>query len=211
MNAVKYLFKLAAAVAIVASSILATAVTANGATTIKGSKHDLTLQTWGTNQICIYCHASHNALSTLVPLWNHGTTVQAAYTLYGNPNGTMQAVTAQPSGTSKACLSCHDGTVANDTFGGATGSHSISGLSNLGTDLSKTHPISFTYDAALAIADKALVSPASAAKVDAAGNIPLFLGKVECGSCHAVHDSTYTPFLRMNNNGSAMCLTCHIK
>ena len=34
---------------------------------------------------------------------------------------------------------------------------------------------------------------------------------LECGSCHAVHDSTYSPFLRDTMNGSQLCLGCHNK
>ena len=36
---------------------------------------------------------------------------------------------------------------------------------------------------------------------------------VECGSCHDPHEDTPRPvsFLRLSNNGSAVCLACHIK
>ncbi|MEI6393162.1 MAG: cytochrome c3 family protein [Verrucomicrobiota bacterium] len=34
---------------------------------------------------------------------------------------------------------------------------------------------------------------------------------MECASCHATHDNTYTKFMRVSNAGSAMCLRCHIK
>lgn len=34
---------------------------------------------------------------------------------------------------------------------------------------------------------------------------------VECASCHSVHDNTYAPFLRISNDGSALCLGCHDK
>ena len=42
---------------------------------------------------------------------------------------------------------------------------------------------------------------------------PLFEdGKVQCGSCHYAHGSraTYGMFLRVDNTGSALCMTCHI-
>lgn len=34
---------------------------------------------------------------------------------------------------------------------------------------------------------------------------------LECGSCHAVHDSTNSPFLRYTMSGSKLCLGCHNK
>jgi predicted CXXCH cytochrome family protein len=183
---------------------------------IVGTKHDLSTYGWGTDQTCIFCHTPHNAQSSqLAPLWNHGATT-ATYKLYGE-NGSSPTFNAtntisQPtSSTTKACMSCHDGTVAMDTFGTRTGTHKMGGTSNLGTDLSNDHPVSFTYDAALATTDGALVMPVSAAFVDAARKLPLFNAKMECASCHNVHDDTNPPFLRKNNAGSALCLSCHIK
>lgn len=34
---------------------------------------------------------------------------------------------------------------------------------------------------------------------------------VECGSCHDPHNSTNNTFLRLNNDNSAVCLSCHVK
>lgn len=67
-----------------------------------------------------------------------------------------------------------------------------------------------TYDAALATADGGLVTPASASAVSA--DIPLFAGKLQCASCHQVHDnSTHQPFLRAGRAGRQLCLRCHAK
>jgi len=182
---------------------------------IVGTKHDLSSYGWGTDQTCKFCHTPHNAQSSqLAPLWSHASTV-ATYNLYGenssSPTFNATNTISQPSGTSKACLSCHDGTVAMDTFGTRTGTHKMGGTSNLGADLRNDHPVSFTYDAALANTDGALVMPVSAGFVDAGRKIPLFNAKLECASCHNVHDNTNIPFLRKNNTGSALCLSCHIK
>jgi predicted CXXCH cytochrome family protein len=105
-------------------------------------------------------------------------------------------------------MSCHDGTVAIGNFGTITSdTHYVTGKSLLGTNLSNDHPIGFTYDAALVSADPGLVSPAT---VVTAG-LPLFSSKMECSTCHGVHDNTNAPFLRKTNASSALCLTCHIK
>ncbi len=174
---------------------------------ITGTAHDLSGRAWGTNEICIFCHTPHNAAATLLaPLWNHGSSA-ATYTVYSS--STLNAVPGQPAGTSKACLSCHDGSVALDTYGTRTGTNMISGTAALGTDLSNDHPVSFTYDAALATADGGLVTPASTSLV--VTGIPLYTSKVECASCHSVHDNANGNFLRNTNAASALCLKCHTK
>src|SRR5512139_3263798 len=72
-------------------------------------------------QICQPCHTPHNADSTAqgAPLWNHEVTT-ASFQPYASP--TLDASVGQPSGVTKLCLSCHDGTVAIDSFAGQTGS-----------------------------------------------------------------------------------------
>jgi predicted CXXCH cytochrome family protein len=176
---------------------------------ISGTAHDFSGRTgFGSNQICIFCHTPHNAAATqIVPLWNHATTATAAFTLYAS--STLNATPGQPSGNSKACLSCHDGTVAIDSYGARTGTNFITGGALLGTNLANDHPISFTYNAALATADTGLVTPLSASQVVA--GIPLYSGQLECGSCHNVHDNANGEFLRVSNAASALCLRCHTK
>jgi len=62
-------------------------------------------------EICIFCHAPHNA-SPVQPLWNRSTP-SSAYTVYTSPSLQKLGVNiGQPSGSSKLCLSCHDGTIA---------------------------------------------------------------------------------------------------
>ena len=151
---------------------------------------------------------------TQAPLWNHETTT-ATYTLYSSP--TLNATPVQPEHyASKLCLSCHDGTVALDSFGGATGSTFISGDAHIGTDLRGTHPIGIVYDSALATADKGLFNPDT--KTTALGgsvrdDLLFGAGNLECASCHDVHNSQSTggSLLRISDNGSALCLTCHDK
>ncbi len=182
---------------------------------ISGSEHDFSGQGWGTTEICQPCHTPHNASTELpVVLWNHAVTT-ATYALYSSP--TMNATTGQPDGVSKACLSCHDGTVALDSFGGATGQNTISGPANFGTDLSNDHPVSFTYNNALATDDGGLHPPTTTSSglgstiatdmLFGAGN-----DQVECASCHDVHNAANLQSLLLKPNaGSALCLTCHAK
>jgi predicted CXXCH cytochrome family protein len=120
----------------------------------------------------------------------------------------------QPSASSKLCLSCHDNTLA---LGGTTFISSVgtpAGYANVGTDLSNDHPISFTYDAALVALDpglKPITSPSGIGSGTISSTM-LFSGKMECASCHDVHNSGgFANLLVKDNAGSALCLTCHNK
>lgn len=202
----------AAAILLLSAAPVAGQVT----TSILGSPHDFSTRGWGSDQICIFCHTPHNAASNATaPLWNHATTTQT-FVLYSSAvSSTSNATTTQPEGVSKLCLSCHDGTVAIDSFGGRTGTVLIGATTrNLGIDLRNDHPISFVYDQALVAADAGsgpnqLVVPVSPQQVVA--GVPLFQGKVECASCHNPHNNANRSFLRLSNAASALCLRCHIK
>jgi|CXWL01.1.fsa_nt_gi predicted CXXCH cytochrome family protein len=185
--------------------------------TIVGSSHDFSARAWNTSvggQICVVCHTPHNASLTVTdaPLWNHATTT-ATFSLY--TSSTLNGTLGQPDASSKLCLSCHDGTVALSNFGTTTtGTHFISGADLLGTELKNDHPVSFTYDAALATADGGLRNPITAAS-GLGGTINqnmLFGGKMQCASCHDVHNSAGVSNLLVKaNTASALCLTCHSK
>jgi len=71
------------------------------------------------DEICRVCHVPHDhgktqRYSDTGLLWNHALS-SATYTMYSST--TMDGViAAQPTGASKMCLGCHDGTVALDQF-----------------------------------------------------------------------------------------------
>ncbi len=190
---------------------------------ITDSAHDFTLSTWAEGQICLPCHAPHNNQNTTGDLlWNHDPTL-AVYALYDSPTFDI-AVPGQPAALSKFCLSCHDGTIALDSYTNHVGATKISLTAdvgpNLGTNLSNDHPVSFLYNGDLVTADTTtgggvvgLVTPASTSEVVA--GIPLFDGMMECASCHDVHNKKGTTkgdgLLNSVNTGSALCLKCHIK
>ncbi|MFC1761353.1 cytochrome c3 family protein [Planctomycetota bacterium] len=188
-------------------------VVAQGA--ITGSSHDFSTSSWNfTGEICAPCHTPHNAEMDVAgsPLWSHQVTT-ATFQLYSSPSFDGESTIGQPSGTSKLCLSCHDGTVALDNFGGFVGGSNYAFLT-LGTDLSGSHPISFTYDTALAETDKGLFNPVTTSS-GLGGTIHVDLlheGNVECTSCHNVHnESGADSLLVKSNDGSQLCLTCHNK
>ena len=184
---------------------------------ITGTAHDFKGETWNSSgEICIVCHTPHAADITVTdaPLWNHEVTT-ATFQPY--TSSTLDATVGQPDGNSKLCLSCHDGTVAVDNFGGTTtGTYLlVSGDAEyIGTDLRDDHPVSFTYDDALAGTDGGLFLPSTAlsglgSTIDAD---MLYAGKMQCASCHDVHDAVgITNLLVKSNTASALCLTCHDK
>ncbi len=199
------------------SIVAAAALTVGGsvfAASIINSDHDLSGQNTNDNgQVCVYCHTPHNANQVVAPLWNRNATT-STFVMYNSPTMDMTQA-AQPAGVSLACLGCHDGTIALDQIintpntSWTSNGVKMTGAAMLGTDLSNDHPISLTYDNSV---DSAFQPPAT---VIGAG-LPLFTStngtnQLECGSCHAVHDPAFYPFLRKSNASSALCLTCHIK
>ncbi len=185
---------------------------------IQFSDHDFSGYGWSGGQICMVCHTPHNSDMTVVdaPLWNHAVTT-ATFTPYAS--ATLDATdVGQPNGPSKLCLSCHDGTVGLGDFGGVTGTPRLnpSEPEMLGLDNRDDHPVSFTYDQALALADGELADPADNGDGTVGpGNLPLWgpaKDKMECSSCHDVHNGpNLRPLLRMTTTGSAICLNCHLK
>ncbi len=160
-------------------------------------------------QICIFCHTPHNA-SPIQPLWNRYLPV-AAYSVYSS--NSLDAKPGQPTGSSKMCLSCHDGTIAVGSVisqdqiiqmaGGIT--TLPPGASNLGTDLADDHPISFSYDSLLVSKDPHLIDPAGLPS-----DVHLDVNReLQCTTCHNAHDNSFGEFLVLSNDNSALCRTCH--
>lgn len=194
-------------------SVLLAAVAAPVGAAITGSRHDFSGSGYGTDEICIFCHSPHNAKqesgATIAPLWNH-TMSNASYGLYTSPS--LNQATEQPRGPSKLCLSCHDGSIAIDSFGNKSGTQFMTGSANVGTNLADDHPISIKWN-----------------HVKAAGcfnchsihqglqGLP-FYGTVhdmhvECGTCHEPHNkyNQNPKMLRKPISGSELCLFCHGK
>lgn len=186
--------------------------------TILNSKHDLSTSGPGPikasveSEVCLFCHTPHRAIDQ-GPLWNHAMSRVAHYTPYSSSSA--RAAFGQPTGASKLCLSCHDGTVAIGEVnsrpapiamqGGVT--TMPGGDSNLQTDLSDDHPFSFAFDSGLAAANGELRSPE-----DLTGRVRLDRdGQLQCTSCHDPHDNQFGKFLVMDNHASTLCTSCHDK
>lgn len=214
-------------------------------------------------QICVFCHTPHAAEPVQAPLWNRKLST-ATYDTYrsGSIDATGPDIPlGQPQGISKLCLSCHDGTMAigavnvyagnftdrnpatediamqGTSTGGtmAPGEGTTTGFTRfLGTNLTNDHPISLTFDAALATKDGEMRNPATSQYVKTRVKgvkplLPLENSMVQCNTCHDPHirDSTgleNIKFLRVerlqrappsvagyNPAQDIICLACHDK
>jgi hypothetical protein len=237
------------------SLVTGTLLTLSARAGIVGSPHDFSSQSWNNDpadpqSVCSACHTPHHADSSVIPLWSHAVTA-SSFTMYNTANVTalgdtatdlQMTIDAQPAGPSKACLSCHDGTVAVNTYGGTTVGTAtyLTNSASLGTDLTHSHPISLTYDPAKVGTgvgqDKWLFDPDTTPVLtpDSGTFIPgndmtingfLLNGnnRLECTSCHDVHNQEGTPFdittnpklVKINGTqggvGSLLCRSCHNK
>lgn len=193
-------------------AVASATVVSFAAAEIIGSGHDFSQYGWSRNQICLPCHTPHNANVEAGALWNRENPADTTFTLYEGTVGTAENVLDRKS---RLCLSCHDGTIALDSYGGATGTHYISGDALIGTDLSDDHPIG--ADAVYPLTGSWGLHPAAEGRRGMNIN-GLYLVEldnehvVSCNTCHNPHNSRNQPFmLRMDNTGSALCLNCHIK
>lgn len=213
---------------------------------IVGSPHDFTDQfrnsgatamdeTWNArNEICRVCHVPHDHNRTRYLnglLWNH-TVSSATYQMYNQAwSSSIDGVqSAQPDGTAKLCLACHDGTVAIDTFDGYTTANVFMTNYSAGfqvpsaaapNDLRGSHPYSISFPAGQTGDGRNFTDPATATWASGATIAStLDNGKIQCSTCHDVHDQESvagTHLLRAGQTvaaggqASGLCFRCHVK
>ncbi len=197
---------------------------------IVNTEHNMSVTGPGTvkslteTRVCIFCHTPHNAAPN-TPLWNKSVEPKT-YVPYWSP--TMSTYIAAPSpyvptGPTRLCLSCHDGTVAiGDVLqpsGGLGGGFITAPQSVIGgaSNLSHDHPVSFNYDdfsANTELNDIGIVTTV-------APQIIFYTPghTMHCSSCHDAHEDAYQSpdllgrltgkFLVMNNRSSNLCIQCH--
>ena len=161
---------------------------------VRESKHNLSVTGPGTvtsdeSQVCVFCHTPHGATNAPgAPLWNRqlSTETYTTYTSSSLDAETIAGQLQQPGGSSRLCLSCHDGSLAIGTVNVSGGQQNVTfnmtgtgaggempagaGLltgytRNLGTDLTNDHPISLTFDTTLATVDGELRNPATSPEI----------------------------------------------
>jgi predicted CXXCH cytochrome family protein len=215
------------------------ASTGNDGTGIAGSAHDFSdgtslnagvAESWNTTgELCRVCHVPHddggaNLRYLNGVLWNRDLTTQT-FTIYTSPS--FDGVNhGQPSGISQLCLGCHDGSIAIDAFGqyGGTAGNEIDQIyggaladflipntdpAAAPNDIRGTHPISMDFTGTEL---NPLTTPVGTSSYTI--DDILFANQVQCASCHDVHNQESVPgthLLRVDQTGSGLCLTCHIK
>lgn len=173
-------------------------------------------------EVCKFCHVPHNAVVP-APLWGHELSpAQYVVPRLRDGQGGRRPV-AQPDGSSRLCLSCHDGTVAlGDIAGTAV---QMSGEQRLrpghrgfmGTDLSGSHPVSFvvTDNAYVLQEDSRDMGVKRLALITSDPDIRLDeRGKMQCTTCHDPHKDLYyqegvVPRFWVKPTVGEVCLTCH--
>ncbi len=180
---------------------------------VAGSKHDFWVPGGGPPDrsggadTCIFCHTPHTDAPAR-PLWNRRLS-ELVFTPYSSSS--MQANPGQPTGSSKLCLSCHDGTIAVSEVVRSPGPvglfGKVRGRASLGADLSDDHPVSFVFDSTLATEDGELVHPDTLIGVVRLDHD----NEMQCTSCHDAHSDRWGDFLLMDGQFSALCITCHEK
>jgi cytochrome c553 len=250
-----------AAVALSAGSATAVFAAATAGSGIYQTAHDINFKLGPAvedvqDRLCAYCHTPHHAYtatdaapvgpvlaaSGYAPLWSHGVTT-SNYTPYASATFDVlggQTMANDPLiGPSRLCMSCHDGTVALDSYYGQTGTHFISNGANtyfgaqplIELDGQKTHPIGFdatAVDTGGAQEDSHLWANFTAKNYRGnvnAGTLTvssrLYQGQFfTCSTCHDVHNKlndtsasiktgTQNYFLLGGQTNSALCITCH--
>lgn len=155
-------------------------------------------------EICVFCHTPHNAnVEGGAPLWNRAFSTQtfqrytgsSLFVIKNNSNANYYGSTGQPEGSSKLCLSCHDG------------------VSSLGT-LKTGSPIAMVSDV---ITGRASFNPAAAANKMRYGHHPISFVyndtvKNEINTARASTSYKWPPSItaaKLDRQGRMQCTTCH--
>jgi hypothetical protein len=177
-------------------------------------------------EVCKFCHIPHSATAP-IPLW--GRPLPAESLRYEVPGVRRQTgivePAPQPDGSSRLCLSCHDGTIALGELTGRGNPVRMKGADRLtpgrrgflGTDLSGSHPISFV------IGDVPIDAPGRGRGMGVkpthvmASDPDVRLdekGKMQCTTCHSPHEDLHfedgsVPHFWVKPSVEEVCLTCH--
>ena len=207
-----------------------------------GGPHAQPVSTGGTDQICIFCHTPHSATPDST-LWSRPDPNSSTFKLYGGqlvikgdlPGSPANSVDHSkyqlagpdpyPSGSSRLCLSCHDGVTAIGLLNIGTPIAMVSGqevvTGSAMINLETSHPISFVYDTDV-LADIVSVRGDT---YQLPLNLTVFTpldgaNKMQCTTCHDPHEDTKAdgysvPFWRHRgtpivNPYEDVCNQCHI-
>ncbi|MDZ4164846.1 MAG: cytochrome c3 family protein [Smithellaceae bacterium] len=168
---------------------------------------------WSGKMTCVTCHEVHGKRKNLLVSEKTGKAFcitchrgalltkqghEAVSSLVHQPQYEITKFDRPLDRESQDCLSCHDGGFARlreVTIG--------AGIWNHGRGAGVSHPVGVDYQQASRKGGYKRMTSLNR-------RIRFFNGKLGCGSCHSLY-SALPAKLVMSNQGSALCLECHIK
>lgn len=174
-----------------------------------------------STQICIFCHTPHNSVPQTA-LWNRKDPTRffghysSATLVIDNPTVRTVSQYGEPNGSSRLCLSCHDGQTALGAVWNGSAIQFQTGYDKIAyRNLSSHHPVSFVYDNNV-LGSIMVKKPTEGYQLPSVGsNVKLDKRqRMQCTSCHDPHQdqstdpSVLTPFW-VGPNHDAVCKECH--
>lgn len=212
---------------LVVAALLGTGAAAAQQSGVAATRHNLSVSGPGEiksqqeTQVCKFCHIPHNAVGPR-PLWGHALSAVQQYQVPEMRDTRGARVPApQPDGSSRLCLSCHDGTVALGDVGRAripmAGADRLGPGQRgfLGTDLSGSHPISFVVPDGIPGESRVDMGLKPLGVIQSSGRVRLDAeGKMQCTTCHDPHSDAFyqagrVPHFWVDSTLEGVCLTCH--
>lgn len=217
-----------------------------------GNKHDFSMGSGAPisssteTRVCIFCHTPHGA-SAQSTLWNRPSPEgDGAFNLNDSSSliikGSAKGLSgydntdrsSYPNGSTRLCMSCHDGVVAigavlNGVVDPADTIHSAyvdDEHLSMKIDLATSHPVSFKYDADVLAEIVKVANKGETYQLPSLPTTPLDgLQRMQCTTCHDPHEDTKDdlladslplglPFWRHKGANSAasyeaVCKSCH--
>jgi len=189
--------------------------------------HDFKETQWNGTSICMPCHPGSgvNKETLSLPIWINKTL--SPFEVYSD-----SPLDRDPGSTSKLCLSCHDGTMGNDSYTEFHNSYILPDTGIFKLNMMTSHPVSIIYHYQEGGISRNKLNDPNTTMSGLGGTIAedlLINGKVECTSCHDIHvtrnmatckgchtmsskvPSSASLTLWITNDYSALCRTCHLK
>jgi hypothetical protein len=181
----------------------------------------------GANSLaCLSCHDGLTAIDSIINMPGAGgykASQENASTVDTDFLQTWTPSTTAMHATMTECMICHDPYIPSGPLTTATDFNAFV----IGVDLRNDHPVGINFPLTSPdFTGSELKSKGTTRYFDVDGDdvmngkdIRLYGGKVECASCHDPHGVPVGArngllvgsFLRVDNSGSQVCLTCHIK
>ncbi len=171
-------------------------------------------------QTCNGCHVPHAASGGTILLWNRAYSTKdfkwsdATKTSGGT---TLPTNIKSWAGTTRNCLSCHDGTLTTIPFGTQISTGDLKGSHPVAVPYpfdgkANTYNANTTYGLTAGTPVTGWVLSPTKVKIYSDPAVVTNNRGIECASCHDPHDdTTNTNYLRDTLTASAICTKCHVK